>query len=288
MQHPRIGSKSRQKSYGVLYPFCMFKILLWLSLFSSLACDDSLQELEINGFTVIHGLFSEEELLHLSDQFQEVKDKAFHIINTVPAKPRHFRENETQNRSIYWKTDRELILQAGRGRYDFFQGFQIAPLHYPALEELMQCLMIEEFTNYAGWIYSEPGSGDQYWHRDTHPLTNFGTDGSKLILMDDFYFTVLIPITVPFTFENGATEFVVGSHKLAAASFDQCRHVQVEVPLGSALVFNGKINHRGKANTSNEARPALYLVYHKKWYDDQYRYGISADTNSKFKQRENY
>jgi ectoine hydroxylase-related dioxygenase (phytanoyl-CoA dioxygenase family) len=134
--------------------------------------------------------------------------------------------------------------------------------------------MVDDFTNYAGIILSQAGSSDQYWHRDTHTLSNTRTDGKELILLDDFYFTVLIPITVPFTIENGATEFLIGSHRLSADQFANGATVQMEVPLGSALVFNGKISHRGKANFSDRDRPALYLVYHKKWYNDQFRKGI--------------
>jgi ectoine hydroxylase-related dioxygenase (phytanoyl-CoA dioxygenase family) len=46
------------------------------------------------------------------------------------------------------------------------------------------------------------------------------------------------------------------------------------VELGNALVFNGKINHRGTANGSNADRPVIYRVFHKQWYNDQFRVGI--------------
>ena len=147
-------------------------------------------------------------------------------------------------------------------------------LRHPVLEELMKETLANEYTNYSGIIYSQKGSEDQYWHRDTHTLSSHNSDGKQLVQLDDFYFTVLIPLTVSFTEENGATEFFVGSHRLSCNEFDTCSKCQVEVPLGSALVFNGKMNHRGRANRSEEDRPALYLVYHKKWYNDQYRKGV--------------
>ena len=74
--------------------------------------------------------------------------------------------------------------------------------------------------------------------------------------------------------ENGATEIMFGSHQLASHDFDQCDVKQVTVPLGGALVFNGKLNHRGSANQSEQERPALYMVFHKKWYNDQFRQGV--------------
>ena len=49
--------------------------------------------------------------------------------------------------------------------------------------------------------------------------------------------------------------------------------------MGSALFFNGKTNHRGSANKSKEDRPVVYQVFHKMWYNDNYRKGV--DENSK-------
>ena len=77
----------------------------------------------------------------------------------------------------------------------------------------MDVAMNGEYTSYGGVVYSSAGSGDQYWHRDTNNLANRSTEGGQLITLDDFYFTVLIPVAVPVTTENGATEFMVGSHK---------------------------------------------------------------------------
>ena len=92
--------------------------------------------------------------------------------------------------------------------------------------------------------------------------------------MDDFLFTVLIPITVPVTMDNGPTEFMVGSHREPAQNYDSLEKAKSGCPLGSALVFNGKLNHRGTANKSSEDRPVIYRVYHKRWYNDQFRVGI--------------
>lgn len=238
----------------------------------------SLEELNTQGFTVIPDLFNESEVKEICERYQIVKERALEIVQASPPVVRTFSENNVTNTTKYWQKEHEVILQAGNGRYDFYRGFSKTLLS-PAsinetLETLMQKLMVDEFTCYSGIIHSTPGSEDQYWHRDTHTLETLTSEGTNLVNLDDFYFTVLIPITVPFTIENGTTEFMVGSHKLAAKDLNECKTSQLEVPLGSALVFNGKINHRGKANQSLEDRPALYIVYHKKWYNDQYRKGV--------------
>lgn len=145
----------------------------------------------------------------------------------------------------------------------------------PKLMELMRNTMKEGFTSYGGVVHSETGSSNQYWHRDTSTLSNTTTDGDKLVTLDDFYFTVLIPITVPVTADNGPTEFMANSHRQKAQDFDKCpNECSPRIDLGSALLFNGKINHRGTANGSDADRPVIYRVFHKRWYNDYFRVGI--------------
>ena len=95
-----------------------------------------------------------------------------------------------------------------------------------------------------------------------------------MVKLDDFYFTVLIPCMVDVTMENGPTQFYAGSHRQAADEYDENSLEYACAPLGSALVFNGKTNHRGSANRSTADRPVIYQVWHKMWYNDNYRAGI--------------
>ena len=141
----------------------------------------------------------------------------------------------------------------------------------------MKHLLQTNYDKYSGVIMSNPGSKDQYFHRDTDCLQNSGTDGHLLVQMDPFYFTVMIPISVDMTVMNGTTEFMVGSHRKSSDEFEGLALRQCNVPLGSAIIFDGKINHRGKGNNSNEERPCIYQVYHKRWYNDQFRTGVCED-----------
>ena len=256
----------------------------------------NLRELEIDGFTIVPDVFTPEQLVQFRTDYAKVLQKAENIMNSVPAKKRDMEENDTSIESRYWKiregagepvdgkpSPERLILQAGKGRFDFYKGFCTSEdgifgtesVHRPArLKALIGHNLVKDFQNYVGFIHSTPGSDNQYWHRDTDCLSNTGTDGSKLVLIDDFYFTCIMPVLVGITMANGPTEFYAGSHRLPAADFEKCERKFAEVPLGSALVFNGKINHRGSANPSSSDRPALYSVYHKSWYNDAFRRGV--------------
>ena len=93
---------------------------------------------------------------------------------------------------------------------------------------------------------------------------------------------MLFPCLVDVTMENGPTEFYAGSHKQASYEYDPASLCYAECPLGSALFFNGKLNHRGSANPSKEDRPVIYQIYHKLWYNDQFRKGVDDSPVPKF------
>ncbi len=265
----------------------------------------NLRELEVKGFTVVHNVFTKEQIDQLRDDYQLLKKKAENIMESSPGKMRIMEENNQKIESRYWKQHQEqdttsskieepaLILQAGKGRYDLYKGFGGSDvgafgtdmvLKNPVIGSLIEKLLISEYTSYTGVILSTVGSSDQYWHRDTDTLNNTNTNGGEMVKLNDFYFTCLVPCIVPFNTSNGATEFVAGSHRLAADEFPHTATTNggiklisefaSDVPLGSALLFNGKCNHRGTANNSTADRPAIYTVYHKMWYNDQYRKGI--------------
>jgi len=247
----------------------------------------NLDELERLGFTVVKDIFNIEEIERMKRDYEEViKPRAHELVTTTEAHDRVWTENDTETRSRYWKGHDavsgkiQLILQAGEGRYDLYKGFDQGffasetVVNNAKIEGIVKELLVDDYSSYSGVIQSDPQSSDQYWHRDTSNLTNRGTDGSKLVLMDDFYITCLIPILEDVTVENGATEFMVGSHRVAAGRFPELSLAQASVPLGSALLFNGKCNHRGKANESPRPRPVIYSVYHKTWYNDNFRKGV--------------
>ena len=95
---------------------------------SSLECKEPdltppLQELETKGFTILHGLFDDGEIEDIAKRFQVIKERALGIIENSSPVIRSFSENNMTNQTQYWKTEKEVILQAGKGRYDFYRGF---------------------------------------------------------------------------------------------------------------------------------------------------------------------
>lgn len=245
-------------------------------------CNRNLEELETKGHTIVSGLFSPSDIGKMQDEYSRIRANALDIISTEEAQPRVWEENGEETRSQYWRKEDKVILQAGVGRYDLWRGFSTGffasdtvSCRNPKLEPILRSCLVDNYAQYSGIILSDPGSSDQYYHRDTDPLENTGSNGKALMAVDDFYFTCLIPITGDVTLDNGPTELLEGSHRRSADDYAGLKKVHVCCPLGSGLLFNGKINHRGKGNrTRSDDRAVIYLVFHKEWYNDQFRKGV--------------
>ncbi|GMH60738.1 hypothetical protein TrST_g10585 [Triparma strigata] len=243
--------------------------------------EQNIIDLETKGHTIVNGLFSTEEIKKMQADYKGIRKTAMSIIDEEPAQPRVWEENGDVTTSQYWLRDDKVILQAGVGRYDLWRGFNTgffaseALVNNPKLEPILKHCLVDNYGSYRGMILSDPGSSDQYFHRDTDPLENVGSKGKALMAVDDFYFTCLIPVTGDVTPENGPTEFLEGSHRHCSDEFEGLEEAEVCCPLGSAVLFNGKINHRGKGNRSEkDDRAVVYAVYHKEWYNDQFRKGV--------------
>ena len=110
--------------------------------------------------------------------------------------------------------------------------------------------------NEEGWAtHSDDESfGDQAWHTDGR---NSGNDTDAL--------TVFIPL-VDVTPDNGATEFVLGSHTGgggggAASDAERCKDATpLYLPAGSAVAFDYRTWHRGLRNMGLTDRPVLYAI----------------------------
>lgn len=241
-----------------------------------------LEELEVKGFTILPDIFTSKEVKKLQEDYLKVKQKAFDIVDNVAPSPRIWVDSGKSLQSQYWKADGKLIMQAGVGRYDCYKGFSrdiLPSWEDPLITKIMKELLVSDYTTYQGVILSDGSSQGQYWHRDVRPLQNKRSCGKEMVQLDDFLFTILIPCMVDVTLENGPTEFYAGSHRQSTDEFDDNNIEQVCAPLGSALLFKGKLYHRGMPNTSGVDRPVVYQMYHKKWYNDWYRAGVEGHTS---------
>ena len=140
-----------------------------------------------------------------------------------------------------------------------------------------------------GVLDNRPGSHDQEWHRDG----NFLEKCADADAMDCL--TVFVPL-IEASMAHGPTEFLPGSHFGAAlyetgidlAADGELPVVSAEgLPQGSAIIFDFRTVHRGRANTTGLAdctntacvvpqvqnRPMLYVIYGRALHDKDHGTG---------------
>lgn len=248
--------------------------------------DESYQALQKDGVVILSHVLNKEEQNKLLTAYNDIKDEVEEIQKNQPPKERIFFEDGVKVSSLYWPIGAtNYVMQAGRKRWDTHYRFQQGVFledfirHNPRVEALLQ-KVLPKHRNHLGGIHGYPGSEHQYWHRDATSLFNDDKDSSLLTnntYVEDYYFTVLFPL-VDLNDKNGSTEFMLGSHMLSREELKDYPTTAFDVKKGDAIIFNGKINHRGRGNQSKQERPVIYNVYYKPWYNDHYREGVTESS----------
>jgi ectoine hydroxylase-related dioxygenase (phytanoyl-CoA dioxygenase family) len=144
-------------------------------------------------------------------------------------------------------------------------------LRNPILDQIISALIGPKYILGAlGSVISFPGAPDQVLHRDS--TTMFGEDNETDKDMPFYSFNMLAPL-VDCTAETGRTRLWPGTHHIATVSEGLAvGSLDPDVSVGSVLLTDGRLLHRGAANRSEIVRPLLYYSYQRRWYQDQFGY----------------
>lgn len=119
-------------------------------------------------------------------------------------------------------------------------------------------------------VISFPGAPDQRLHRDSQAL--FGDDYAVDKDIPPYAMTMLIPL-VDCDHQTGCTKVWPGSHRRNEPSeAESTEPFEPNVAVGSVLITNSKLLHRGGANLSRIIRPLVYITYHRSWFRDFWGY----------------
>ena len=258
--------------------------------------------LETDGVVVVPNVYSQDQIKEFQRAHQENLAEIQELMSETKAHEKPYRHDFDKKRYYvmphYWIQDEDTkewfeIIEISPGRLDYTYGmnslleessdtescneseserncrdvFGSKDFQRPRiLAELMDKLLKEDYDSYAGALPSAGNSGDGPWHRDVYLL--FDDENLDIKFPHPYYFTVLIPL-VEVDAQNGATEFLLGSHKQTCAeALKDFRSYQPQIKPGSMLVFDGRICHRGRRNLTAEDRTVLYMTWTKKWYND--------------------
>lgn len=125
-------------------------------------------------------------------------------------------------------------------------------------------------------VTSVPGSPAQHWHADVDDLFRHGHEEggwgeqSEGAVLPAFGIVVFLPLS-DVGEKQGPTEFLLGSHLNAACASSSCparASFVATAPLGSAILFDVRITHRGGANVSPRPRAMAYMSFVRAWFRD--------------------
>jgi hypothetical protein len=132
------------------------------------------------------------------------------------------------------------------------------PLLLTVLRQLLGAdLVIDSFT----CVLAMPGAADQEVHRDHESL--FPAQPDVAAHLPPYAVTVVTPL-VDLTPETGTTRVFPGTHRGGDAQRSELPYLD----RGECFLFDYRLQHHGTANTSDRARPVLYVSYARPWFTD--------------------
>jgi Tfp pilus assembly protein PilF len=159
------------------------------------------------------------------------------------------------------------------------------PLLHPLMVRTLKTHRIEVDTHSSVTSLAETPA--QHWHRDA----GFILESTKTQL-PPHGLVVFIPLK-DVSNAMGPTQFLTGSHikcerneqkeiRLGNWILEECPFVgptiRTPAPLGSAIIFDLRILHRGLANTMKVRRPQLYVTFFQEWYVDHVNFNAKQST----------
>jgi hypothetical protein len=239
--------------------------------------------LQEDGVVKIRGLFTDE----LIEKLKNASEKSlYYVQNELDWTRGGARESQeivpnADNHGLQW------IIRHSNHRYDIspvdseylvpeLKDNVCPPLLHKLLSHSMGCCGWK--VNSCGFMPLLPQGEKGDWHRDTRVLFHWGEEANgntnvadrlDVTRLPDYYFTLVVNLNSATEEDGGETEFVLGSHKkgILEAVEEGTFAVNCGAEAGDAVLFNGKMIHRGRQSTSSDkVRHALYIVYSATWY----------------------
>ena len=132
---------------------------------------------------------------------------------------------------------------------------------HPTLKAVVRAILgPKHYLEKAGLVVSHHGAEAQRWHMDTPHLFSCGPH------LPAHSLTVFVPLCELHR-DNGPTEYQLATH-IKANLVQKHRHACASCPVGSFVLYDPRIMHRGGPNQSNNERALVYLTFSRVWYRD--------------------
>ncbi|MGB7342802.1 MAG: phytanoyl-CoA dioxygenase family protein [Pirellulaceae bacterium] len=140
-----------------------------------------------------------------------------------------------------------------------------------------------------GSVIAFPGAAAQSVHFDYPPLYE---DEATCATLPPHAITMVVPL-VDLSLKNGSTAMWLGSHKSISArqqlqdlaeSGSMAGSVFADARMGDAYLMDFRLIHAGMPNQSEIARPVMYIVYSRPWFDESMNFDEQPRINLSRKQ----
>lgn len=202
-----------------------------------------------NGYLVIEGLFTPDQMQRFDAAYRRVGAGRLQATNKADRRPLF-----------------TVPVEGPFASADLLDNPLLAPLVSRLLGE-------DHLIAAVSAVASFPGAPDQFLHRDASPLfpsPDRPQDDENAVewQLPPFSITMLVPL-IDFTHETGCTRVWPGSHRIAGTEAGlRMGSLDPEIRVGSVLLTDGRVLHRGAANRSDRLRPLFYLTFHRAWFRD--------------------
>jgi len=155
-----------------------------------------------------------------------------------------------------------------------------APRILPVLHQLLGDDCIIQSVSV---VCAFPGAAVQHVHRD-HPQL-FAEAGGLNAFFPPYALNVAIPL-IDLDEETGTTAVWEGSHRIKSRA-EETRYSKPEMEAlkgavlpwpkrGDAYLVDYRLRHTGTANTSDQPRPIIYIVFSRRWFDDRKNFDMQS------------
>lgn len=223
-----------------------------------------------DGFLVVPSVLSKEECYALKADFKSVNKSQRGI-------SKRMFEKSKANLELFWKepivTFAEKLI-ADDGSHDILPGedWQSFKNGIPSANEV-HVIHNNSFNIRAG----AAGLANSSWHQDDTPhITSLDGNPIQNVRLNVLAFTCNYYLSDVLNVENGPTQFIPGSHLFGQhCTNDRAEQyldnsVYATGPIGTCVMFNNQVWHRGTDNTSNQDRTIAQITYAKRLVGHKY------------------
>ena len=140
-----------------------------------------------------------------------------------------------------------------------------------SLQKWLNCNSMEDIDFDVSVVYSKPGAPHQGWHTDGHAIVEKGR----------YAVCLFIPL-IDLSQSTGYTQFWPGSHVSSQLlGFGTVAEITESTmdgicQKGNGIWYDYQTWHRGMANTSEQTRPVLQVIFKQSWYVERDNYGTES------------